>query len=478
MSVLMPHSLERVTGGRWLCPPASHDAPPAGIGLDSRENLMGRIFFAVRGERHDGHDHLAQAFANGAIAAVVERPDAAASAPGRPVMLVPNVRRALGQLASAHRDTLTNTTVIAITGSAGKTTTKHLLGAVLRAAMIGQCAKKSFNNDIGVPLSILEARPDDRFLVLEVGTNARGEIAALAALARPDIAIITSIGRAHLAGLGTVADVLQEKGDLLIFLAPGGLAVLPSAWPQLGARLRGQNAVWVGEDATADLRLTARGQYAGDGGGWLEINGGNRFDLRLPGRHNALNAIMAIAAARHMGVSDATIAAALAATDGPPMRLQRSTLGGITMVNDAYNANPESMLASLHAFVDLSRGAARRVLILGDMLELGETAGPCHEEIGRAIAQIDRHTAIARVVFVGHHAADVKRGLGAGWSGDRFVSLDRLDDPAAAALAGTLRSGDAVLLKGSRRIGLERVAAAVAAAVADAAAHVASAAAL
>lgn len=453
-NVLSPDSLARITAGRWLRAPAPGDLAE-GVGIDSRDNLARRLFFAIRGERHDGHDHLAQAFANGAVAAVVERADAADTAPGRPVLLVESVRRALGRLAAAHRDTLTGAAVIAITGSAGKTTTKHLLGAMLSAALPGTCARKSFNNDIGVPLSILEASPHDRFLVLEIGTNAPGEIAALAAIARPDIAIITSIGRAHLAGLGSVEHVLREKGDLLDHLRrpTGGLAILPSAWPDLAARLRGGRAVWVGEDAAADLRLTARG---GDGPFWFEINGRERFDLLLPGRHNAINAMMAIAAARRLGVSDDAIAAALAAAHGPPMRLERTTLGGVTLINDAYNANPESMLASLHAFVELSRGATRRVLVLGDMLELGDAATACHEEIGRAIAALDRHTAIARVCFIGQHAADVRRGLGSGWSGERFTSLPALAD-AAARLVETLRPGDAVLLKGSRRIGLERL---------------------
>jgi UDP-N-acetylmuramoyl-tripeptide--D-alanyl-D-alanine ligase len=222
-----PEHLRQLTGGRW------RQAPPrpltlSGVGIDTRQPLAGRMFFAIRGAHHDGHDFLDEAVAAEAALLVVEReilPEALPAVVG--VLEVPDTRQALAQLAAAYRRTLTGTTVIAVTGSAGKTTTKMLLHGVLSAVMQGSAAPKSFNNEIGVPLTLLAADADDRYLVVEVGSSTPGETAMLTRIVEPDIAVITTIGRAHLSGLGSVAQVAREKSALVRGLSRSACA---SAW--------------------------------------------------------------------------------------------------------------------------------------------------------------------------------------------------------------------------------------------------------
>ncbi len=198
MTFFESEHLRQLTGGRWRQAP-SRRLTARGVGIDTRQPLAGQMFFAIRGEHHDGHGFLHEAAAADAALLVVERASAPAALPaGVGVLEVPDTRRALAQLAAAYRRTLTGTTVVAVTGSAGKTTTKTLLHGVLSTAMRGSAAPKSFNNEIGVPLTVLAADPDDRYLVVEVGSNAPGETAMLTRIVEPDIAVITTIGRAHL----------------------------------------------------------------------------------------------------------------------------------------------------------------------------------------------------------------------------------------------------------------------------------------
>ena len=220
MNRLTATILAEASGGQWLAaPPASID----GVGIDSRDALAGRIFAAIAGPTHDGHDHLQEAVANGAVGAIVQREVPGA---GCPCLLVENVRSTLARASAAYRRTLGETVVVAITGSAGKTTTRRMLETVLAAKGPGSASPKSFNNDLGVPLTLLNARGDDRWLLVEVGTNAPGEIRQLGALVEPDMVLITGIGQAHLEGLGNLQAVAKEKASLLSTLRPGGMALV------------------------------------------------------------------------------------------------------------------------------------------------------------------------------------------------------------------------------------------------------------
>lgn len=463
MSFFTPQDVATVTAGRWLTPQAGNE-PLRGVGIDSRADLAGRVFIAIRGANHDGHDHLGQAAAAGARVLVVHRePDAGRPKTTAAVLLVDDTRAALGRLAAAWRQTLTNTTVIAVTGSCGKTTVKSLLDAVLATRLAGTAAPRSFNNEIGVPLAICAARPGDDYLVLEIGANNPGEIEHLARIARPDIGVITMIGRAHLEGFGSVEVVTDEKAAMLGYLQGRRLAVVNADAAGLRRHLHHAGPVVLfGESADADLRLT--GWTARPAGGLVEINDRTRFELGLPGRHNAVNALAAVAVARQLGVDDGAIAAALAASRPVDMRLSRHDVGAVTFYNDAYNANPDSTAASLESFADLAADAPRRVVVLGDMLELGDGAAEQHREIGRRVVDLDRRLPIDRLVLVGAMSSYTAEPILDSWPRERIAMVGDLDRSGAAAVAAMLQPGDAVLLKGSRGIGLEAVIAAVAAA--------------
>jgi UDP-N-acetylmuramoyl-tripeptide--D-alanyl-D-alanine ligase len=459
MSFWTADHLRAACGGRWIQRPEP-GVTIAGVGIDTRTGLRDRAFVAVRGETHDGHDFLGPAVAAGARVLVVDHHRTEVDlAPYVGVIQVDETRAALGRLATAYRKTLANTMVSAITGSAGKTTVKTLLDAVLSTTRTGRCAVKSFNNDIGVPLTILGADPQDEYLIVEIGANGPGEIDQLAAIARPDVGVITMVGRGHLAGFGSTATIANEKAALLRHLVGDRRAVVNADAALLRAHLSPlPQVVLFGEAADANVRLTGWGKGGTeDGGWWLEVNGSRRFGLGLPGRHNAFNALAAVAVGRLLGIDDRLIDSGLRTCRPVDMRMTRHDLDGVTIYNDAYNANPDSMIASLETFATLAADAARRILVLGDMLELGDAAPDLHREIGHRVHELDQSNPVDRVVLVGPLAAHIADAL----EGDRYKGhLTRLDDLGpdnAAALAATLKAGDTVLLKGSRAIGLERL---------------------
>jgi UDP-N-acetylmuramoyl-tripeptide--D-alanyl-D-alanine ligase len=410
---------------------------------------------AIRGERHDGHDYLREAATAGAGVLIVH--SSAGDLPGGVgILLVDDTRDALGRLAAAWRQTLSRTTVIAVTGSCGKTTVKKLLDEVLSSTRRGSAAPLSFNNDIGLPLAILAADPADEYLILEIGANSPGEVDHLSRIARPDIGVITMIGRAHLAGFGSVASIATEKATMLEHLQGPRVAVVNADCPGLRNRYGGAGTVVLfGENADADVRLT--GWAARQGGGRMEVDHATRYDVGLPGRHNAVNALAAVAVARNLGTPEPLIAVALAGCGPVAMRLSRHDVGEVTFYNDAYNANPESMAASLESFADLAADAPRRVVVLGDMLELGTDAAEQHREIGRRIVDLDRRVPLDRLVLVGEMSSYTAEPLLDCWPSQRVTLLDDLDQTNAAAVVASLIPGDAVLLKGSRALRLETV---------------------
>jgi UDP-N-acetylmuramoyl-tripeptide--D-alanyl-D-alanine ligase len=456
MSALAAEDVRAVTGGRWLRRPPPGRVP-AGIGTDTRESLRHAVFAALRGERHDGHDHLSAAAAAGAVLAIVDREPASLDGCGdMGVLLVADTRRALARLALAHRRRLVSTKVIAITGSCGKTTTKGMIDGVLSTVHAGSVAPRSFNNDVGVPLTIFAGRPHHKYLVVELGTNTPGEIASLAAIAEPDIAVLTNVGRAHLEGFGTVAAVAEEKASLLAHLRPDGVAIVNADCGELEPYARTlTSVVRFGESDDADLRLTNRGR--GRRGWWFEVNGRLRFDLSLAGRHNAVNALAAVAIGRRFGLSDARISDALATVEPEPMRMEPREIGGVRVYNDAYNANPDSMIAALETFIEAAADARRRIVVLGDMLELGPEAAALHRELGRHVIDVDTRCRIDEAVLVGPLATHIAAAVRRVWPERRLRWFAEATDDAVDEIARSLRPGDAVLLKASRRLGLERV---------------------
>ncbi len=512
MSFFTFERLREATGASAVTRPAwLGDAAFDGVCTDSRAVRPGQVFVALSGERFDGHAFLKQASAAGAGVVIVEREVDAAMLRdhlGREVgvLRVGDTREALGAMARAYRRTLTGTCVIGVAGSNGKTTTVRLIESVLSTRLRGTASQKSFNNEIGVPLTILGARASDEFLICEIGTNAPGEIARLASIVEPEIGVIVSIGREHLEGLGDLAGVAREEAALLasVGVAPIASGALrtergvvvatgdaPELQPYLVAhratpvvrfgsgegcelRLKSWSHVELGAGANGSANGSADGSANGGAGPMgieLATGDGARFRVGLVGRHNALNALAAVAVGRRLGLDDASIGAGLLAVRGAEMRWQATTIGDVLVVNDAYNANPDSMLAGLRTFAQLyangqgsatgsGAGAAsgsasgRRVAIIGDMLELGEASAREHEALGRTIAQEGLCDVL---VCIGARAALAGRACEAQGMTRGVAVLEAGDDASCASAAGLLRAGDRVLLKGSRGARLERV---------------------
>lgn len=443
MSFWEHENLRAVTGGTWVAKP--EPVPLAGAGIDSRTIKPGQVFVALAGEHTDGRRFLGQAHANGSPVAIVG-PGTVEVPAGMGVIQVSNPREALVRLAAAYRAHRSRLKVIAVTGSCGKTTTVRLIDAVLKQGLTGSASVRSFNNDIGVPLTLLNSGADDQYVVCEVGTSGPGEIERLARICDPDIAVITTIGRAHLEGLGSVEAVACEKAQLVVNMRETGLAVLPMDAPLLEPFVRGvpdDRLIRIGTDAGSDVRV---GEVESDlEGTRFCINGRERFRVGLIGAHNAMNAAFAVVVGRRLGVDGAAIEAGLLTAVGPEMRLETSLVGPVTVLNDAYNANPESMLAALGTLAGLPGG--RRVAVLGDMLELGSASVAEHEAIG---AWLGYEKPVAVAVGVGARMGAISTGLT-----HRFESAD---EKAVGRIVSLIKPGDIVLVKGSRAMALERVA--------------------
>jgi len=383
-----------------------------GISTDSRKFSKGDVFFAIKGERFDGHDYVVELI--GARAVVVEQPVAAKC----PTIEVKNVRVALGAFAARYRKDF-DLPVIAIGGSNGKTTTKEVLGTILEQKFPTVRSEASFNNDIGVPLSLLRIGKEHRAAVLEVGTNHPGELAPLVRMVHPKYGIITSIGREHLEFFGRVAGVAQEEGWLAELLpADGKLFIGEGEWTDVIVRR-----------TRATVQVVPK----------LE------FKTHLLGRHQRLNVALAVAVARELGLNDDQIQKGLGRCKPAKMRLELWEANSVQVLDDSYNANADSMLAALETLKELpSRG--RKIAILGDMAELGEHSEAAHAEVGKRVAEVG----IDLLIAIGKYAAIMAK---AACNAEQFADVER----ASQALPKLIRAGDLVLLKASRAMRLERV---------------------
>jgi UDP-N-acetylmuramoyl-tripeptide--D-alanyl-D-alanine ligase len=454
MSFWESERLRAAAGGTWVARPTGKSV--TGLSTDTRTLRPGQAFLALAGDRFDGHTMLADAAAKGSPLVIIDNPASLPDPlPTMGVLKVADTRRALLRIAAAYRKTLENTKVVAVAGSNGKTTTVRLIDAVLSQAMKGSASHKSFNNEIGVPLTILSARPGDGYLICEVGTNSPGEIGRLGEVVQPDLAVITSIGREHLEKLGSVEGVAREEAHILEAVRRGGAGIYNADAPHLAeviAALPKKPAALIGfgRAAGATVRVVETAQ-TWDGVSFT-LNDRASFRLGTLGGHNAVNAAAAVAVGRRLGLSDAQIATGLTLARGPEMRLERSQAGGIRILNDAYNANPDSMRAGLQTLAEIGAGASRRIAVLGDMLELGEHSEREHREIGTLLAQ---RRDLDLVVLVGpamRAAADLL---------PRAVWIPDMDETHTTGVVAMLRDGDLVFLKGSRRMRLERLASAL-----------------
>ena len=428
--------------------------------VDSRLVVPGGLFVAVAGTALDGHDFAASAIAGGATAALVQRP---VEVPG---VLVGDTVGALGSLARHVVSQLTRLRVVGITGSQGKTSTKDILAQLLEQSGPTVAPVGSFNNEIGVPLTALRATRATHHLIVEMGARGRGHIRYLTSLVEPEVGVVLNVGVAHLGEFGTQLDIADSKAELVEALPRTGLAVLNADDP-LVSRMRERTSASVvtfGAANDADVRLSElRLDDEGQPRFALTVNGvTTSVALPLVGEHQARNAAAAAAAACGLGQSIQEVAGALSQVRArSPWRMEvTSTPAGLTVINDAYNANPDSMRAALRTLVEIGarrEATARTFAVLGEMRELGQAAGEEHQGIGRLAAELG----VSRLVVVGDAARLMQRGaLGVGsWRGQSQCVAD-----AAAAidlLRGAVRPGDVVLVKASRAAGLETVAAAL-----------------
>jgi UDP-N-acetylmuramoyl-tripeptide--D-alanyl-D-alanine ligase len=453
MKPLSIRQIRQVVGGKALSPiPA--DAPMVqAVCTDTRRMERGSLFIALRGENHNAHEFLPQAAAGGAVAALVETPPDQ-SLPNVLLVEVPDTKVAMGKLANYCRKDM-RAKVVAVAGSNGKTSTKHLIDAALCGKLRGSVSPKSWNNDIGVPLTIFPADPQQDYLVLEVGTNHHGEIRVLSDMAAPDIAVITNCGADHLEFLDDLMGVRRENATIISGLNPKGLLVVNGDDPDLLAAVKdypGQKITFGFKD-TNDLFATDI--RCDDTGTRFSLNNSRR-EVFVPmlGAHSACNTLAAIAVARKLGVAEDLIISSLAVARGPEMRLEWEPAGNIRLLNDAYNANPNSMKAALDTVAVLPTNS-RRIVVLGDMKELGQSSERYHREIGQFVAAAK---AFDHLVCVGPQAALIADSAVA--SGFSAENVSRYDESRSASLAvpSLLRDGDLVLLKGSRSVHLEHVA--------------------
>jgi UDP-N-acetylmuramoyl-tripeptide--D-alanyl-D-alanine ligase len=408
-----------------------------GVSTDTRSIRAGDLFFALRGATFDAHHFLDQAFARGAAAAIVSHKVDSSGL----TIEVDDTLDALGDLAAAWRITLA-ARVIGVCGSNGKTTTKEMIAHVLGKDRRLVKAQGSFNNNVGVPVTIFQADERTESAVLEIGTNHPGEIAALGRIARPDIAVLVSIGAEHLEGLGTLDGVADEEASIFHSLRSGGYAVVHHD-PRILVRLR------LPREKFVTFGLTAEADVHPD---WIDGTRfavrGVEFRLNLLGEWNIQNALAATAVATLHGLPLDEIARRLADFRPPKMRMERLDLAGVTIINDAYNSNPESASRAIREFSRFP-SSGRRVAVIGDMGELGPTSEAYHRELGRQLAE----SPVDVVVGVGREC----RALLAELEGRKEIHGFPSVDDMKTSLDGLIKAGDAVLLKGSRRVGLERV---------------------
>jgi len=421
------------------------------VGTDSRAIVSGMLFVALRGERFDAHTFVAEALAGGAAAAMVDlRGAQALSGVAGPLLVVPDTREALGRLAAHWRGRF-RIPVLGVTGSNGKTTVKEMCAAILRAAHGEEAVlatRGNLNNDIGLPLTLLGLREPHRAAVIEMGMNHPGEIAALTAIARPTVAIVTNAQRAHLEGLGSTDGIAREKASIYTAGSAEAVAVINADDPHAAywrSLLGGRRVIAFGMEAPADVR----GRAVLHGlGARLELEsfaGRASISLGVPGLHNVRNALGAAAACLAAGVGLPAVVAGLQAYRGTRGRLQQAAgPRGALIIDDSYNANPDSVRAAIDVLAALP---GRRVLVLGDMGEVGETSAQVHDEIGGYA----KSKGLEALYAMGDMSALAARNFGDG--GLHFDGVESL----VAALLPTLDGQTAVLVKGSRFMRMERV---------------------
>lgn len=440
--------------GSEVVPAAAAGRTVTHVCSDSREVRPGSLFVALAGERADGHDYVGAAVAAGAVGVLATRPTEA------PTIVVPDVLAALGTLARFHVDRLERTTVVGITGSVGKTTAKDLTAAVLSVAGPTVAPPGSFNNELGLPLTVLSADAQTAFLVLEMGARGRGHVKYLCGVAPPTVGVELAVGKAHVGEFGSQAAIADAKAELVEALLASGTAVLNADDPLVRSMAARTDAsvVLFGQADDADvqarrLEMDSTGRPSFD---LCTPEGTARVTLRYVGEHAVPNALAAAAVGRSQGMDVGTVAAALSQAE-PQSRWRMEVTersDGLVVINDAYNASPESVRAALKALKQIA-GGRRCFAVLGEMRELGEQSAAEHDAVGRLAVRLD----VQRLVVVGEGARPIHlaAGLEGSWGQESMYVPDA--QSALELLRRDVLPDDVVLVKASRAAGLEVVAA-------------------
>lgn len=452
MIPILIETIRDVIDGRMA---GGHGAGSAGgVSIDSRTIRDGDVFFAVQGENFDGHDYAQAAIEKGAACVVLARPiEGLPSENSAGIIVVDDTIAALGKLAAWYREQL-RARVIAITGSAGKTTTRQMLYEVLSPFYRCRQSPKSFNNNIGVPLTLLSAEAEDEILLLELGSNHPGEIAELTKLSKPDAAVVTFIGPAHLEGFGTLENVLAEKVSVAKGIRPGGALYLNGDQPELVAAAKGLfdgRIITFGTHENCDIIGINLLAQAGAGSFMVE---GLRVDVPLAGRANLMNALTVWSVCKDFNVSLSDYVEVIGRLEAISMRLEVFNVGSLTILNDCYNANPASMVNALECLKTFRRDEkGRLVFIAGTMKELGGQSAALHTELGRKAVE----EGVELMLCVGAFAEDTAAGacrVSETLRVETFENTDLLCNN----LHKYVQPDDIILVKGSRAAGLEKAA--------------------
>jgi UDP-N-acetylmuramoyl-tripeptide--D-alanyl-D-alanine ligase len=454
--------LEQVTGGVLHTGSAAGESLLRGVSIDSRTVKKGNLFVAIPGDKFDGHDFVKQASDQGAQAALVAR-DRWTEALGRSLgnmvtISVLDTKKALGDLAAWYKAKFEIPTV-AVTGTNGKTTTKEMVAEALSDRFKVIKSPQSYNNRIGVPLTIFRLNSNSGALVVELGMSQPGEIATLAKMARPHIGVITNIGPAHLESMLSLEQIAKAKFELPDNMPSPKTLILNADDPLLDDRIRqkkpGERIVSFGVDRQADFRADQI-KAGADGLVSFRVNRGQTVNLLLLGRHNVYNALAALAVADLMGVEQAQAIKKLERYTPSDLRMELVVIRDVTVINDSYNANPVSMERALETLKEM-KASGRRIAVLADMLELGERSAQFHAEVGRKANELG----IDLLLTVGELAGRIAQGAKQAGMSEKSVRTFESNQQVSHYLLENLQAGDAVLVKGSRKMKTEEIVAAL-----------------
>ena len=450
------NELLKVTGGKLWHDVKGNQTIAKGVSIDSHTIKKGNLFVAIPGERFDGHQFVSEAINKGASLVVISKEKTnqvkREEVKQIPVVLVEDTKKALREMASWHRNKFEVTTV-AVTGTNGKTTTKEMISEALSSKFKVLKSIRSYNNLVGVPLTLFQLDQDTEVLVLEFGMSNPGEIGILTKTAKPNLGVITNIGPAHLESMESLEKIAQAKFELLEHMPSPHTAVLNADDEFLAKRIKAgrEKTISFGIKSKADFKASEL-NLRGDGYISFKVNGKLNINLKLLGEHNVYNALAAFAVGSLLGADELKIKESLERYTPSELRMELAQIGNIRIINDAYNANPVSMTKALQTLGQM-KNEGRKIAVLGDMLELGEKTKDYHFELGKSVAE----SGVDLLLTVGKLSSAIGQGAKeCGMSPEKILAFDN-NEKTSVYLSENLKAGDLVLIKGSRKMQLEEV---------------------